>query len=70
MRAIRGSVAIVLAVCVPVAPHAAAQQAAVATLVSVEAQRVARSLEAQFTATLVRERKLADDRELQLIGPI
>jgi tetratricopeptide (TPR) repeat protein len=67
MRVVVVSVLLVLA-SAGAAPEAIAQQTSAAAQISVEAQRVARGLEAQYQAALIRERRLADDRELRLIA--
>ncbi len=67
MRIIVGLVWLALAAAA--APSAAAAPQAIALApASLEAQRVARGLEAQYQAALIRDRRLADDRELQLIA--
>ena len=67
MRAIVGSLVLALASAGAVAP-ATAQEAMTATQMSAEVQRVTRGLEAQFQAALIKERRLADDRELRAIA--
>ncbi len=68
MRAVLGSALLVWACAAAFVPEAAAQQGPAASQISIEAQRVARGLQAQYQAALIRERRLADDRELQLIA--
>lgn len=66
MRGMVGSLVLALAGAVAL-PGAQAQPVLAATQISLEAARVARGLEAQYQAALIRERRLADDRELALI---
>lgn len=67
MRASFGALVLAL-VSAGVTASAAAQQPTTTTQMSVEVQRVTRGLEAQFQAALIKERRLADDRELRIIA--
>jgi hypothetical protein len=67
MRVTIGAMVVALTLAGATAP-VAAQQSTTATLISAENQRVARGLEAQFQAALIKERRLADDRELRIIA--
>lgn len=67
MRAMVGVLVLALA-CAGAAAPATAQQSTTATQMSAEVQRVTRGLETQFQAALIKERRLADDREMRVIA--